>query len=125
MTGGAVEARRFRAIVNVLRAIRSGPSVDADAGEAAVRVGARGPVLAHARPERALVHVLVAVRPGERWRTLASVRVDAVHARGPVLAQMTGAVVDVLLAIHAREACCETKRVIRVEEIRTKSTIII
>lgn len=40
-----VEARRSRAIVNVLRAVVSRPAVHADAREAALGVGARGAVL--------------------------------------------------------------------------------
>ena len=103
VTSGAIEASGTGAIVNILRAIRSRPSVDADARESAVGVGARGAVLANARPQRALVHVLIAVRAGERRRTLARVRIDAVDASRSVLTQMTRAIVDVFLAICSSE----------------------
>lgn len=100
----AVEARRRRAIVNVLGARRARPAVDADAAEAADRVRACGAVLAHVRPQAALVHVLRAVRPRVVGRTVAGVVVDAVHATAAVLAQMPTAVVDVDLAVLAGEA---------------------
>lgn len=65
MTRGAVETSGTGAIVDVLRAIRSGPSVNANAGIAAVRVGARGAVLAYAGSKGTFIDVLVAVRPRE------------------------------------------------------------
>ena len=103
VTSGAIEASGTGAIVDILRAIGSRPSVDADARESAVGVGARGAVLANARPQRALVHVLIAVRAGERRRTLARIRIDAVDASRSVLTQMTRAIVDVFLAICSSE----------------------
>ena len=65
MTRGAVETSGTGTIVDVLRAIRSGPSVNANAGIAAVRVGARGAVLAYAGSKGTFIDVLVAVRPRE------------------------------------------------------------
>lgn len=103
MARGAIEAGGSGAVVDVLRAIGSGPAVDADARVAAVRVGAGGAVLADGRPQGALVDILVAVRTGERRRTLARVAVDAVDAHGAVLAPVTRTVVGVLLAVDSRE----------------------
>ena len=105
VTRGAVEASGTGAIVDILRAVGSGPAVDADARVAAVGVGAGGAVLADARPQGALVHVLVAVRSRKRRWALARVAVDAIDADGAILAQMTRAIVDILLAILAAETC--------------------
>ena len=105
MTGGAIEASGAGAVVDVLRTIGSGPSVDADARISAVRVDASGSVFADGRPQSALVHVLVAVRACERCRALTRVTVDAVHARSSVLAQMSRAVVDVLLTVGSSKTC--------------------
>jgi len=99
VTGGAIEASGTGAVINVLRTISSGPSVDANARISAVRVDASGSVFADGRPQSALVHVLIAVRARERRRALTRVTVDPVHTRSSVLAQMSGAVVDVLLTV--------------------------
>ena len=103
MTSGSVETGGAGAVVNVLRTVGARPAVDADARVAAVRVGARGAVLAHVVAVLALVHVDAAEGAGERRRTLARVVVDAVDASRPVLAQVAGTVVDVLLAILPAE----------------------
>lgn len=103
--GGPIEAGRVHAVVDVLAAIGARPAVDADARVAAVRVRARGAVLADGRPGGALVHVVLAVLAEVVGAALAAVRVDAVHAGAAVLAQVAGTVVDVLLAVGALEAC--------------------
>ena len=100
---GAVETGGAGAVVDVLRTVGARPAVDADARVAAVRVGARGAVLAHAGTQGALVHVLVAVGTRERRRTLTRVAVDPVGARCSVLAQVTRAVVHVLFAVQTAE----------------------
>lgn len=104
MTSGSIEARLVGAIVDVLPASRARPAVDADAGKAAVGVGAGGAILADVRPDRALVDVLRAVGSGEVGRTGTRVGVDAVDAGASVLAQMTAAVVHVHLAVVSRES---------------------
>lgn len=101
MTSGAIKTSGSCAIVDIFRTIGSGPSVDADTGESAVRVGAGGSVFANTGPQSAFIDILVTIRSSERWRTLAGIRIDSVHATGSVLAQMTWAVVDILLAIGA------------------------
>ena len=103
MTGSTVETSSSGAIVDILRTIRSGPAVDADARKAAVRIRARGSILANARPQSTLVHILITIRPRKRRRTLASVAVDSVDARRSILTQMSGTIVDILLAIGARK----------------------
>ena len=103
VTGSTVETSSSGAIVDILRTIRSGPAVDADARKAAVRIRARGSILANARPQSTLVHILITIRPRKRRRTLASVAVDSVDARRSILTQMSGTIVDILLAIGARK----------------------
>lgn len=106
---GTVETRRVHTVVDVLAAVRSRPSVDTDARVPTVRVRASGTVLAHGRTHRTLVHVVFAVFAHiVRW-TFAAVRIDGVHAGATVLAEMAGTVVDVLLAVHALEACWKSK----------------
>lgn len=105
MTRGPVEAGSTGTVVDVLTAVRTGPPVDADAGETSDGVGARRSVLAHFGPHQTLVNVVRAVEAGERSRALTRVVVDAVHARGSVLAQVSRTVVDVLLACLSAEAC--------------------
>ena len=50
VTSGAVETSGACAVVDVLRAVRPGPAVDADAREAAVGVGTGGAIFADRRP---------------------------------------------------------------------------
>ncbi|KAH9399663.1 hypothetical protein TYRP_017653 [Tyrophagus putrescentiae] len=104
VAGGAVEAGLVGAVVDVLAAGGAGPAVDADAGEAAVGVGAGGAILADMGAEGALVDVLRAVGAAEVGRTGAGVGVDAVDAAAAVLTEVAAAVVDVDLAVVPGEA---------------------
>jgi len=106
---GAVETRRPGAVVDVHRAVLSGPAVHADAVIRAQRVGAGSPVVADAGPHRAFVHVHLArvARPLGGTRT--RITVHAVHARTAVKTGVRYAVVDVLLAVLSAETY-ETNR---------------
>lgn len=99
-----IEAGRVHAVVDVLATVRSRPAVHADARIAAVRVRARRPILADGRTHRALVHIVLAVFAHVIVGALAAIGVDGVHAGAAVLAEMTGTVVDVLLAVGALES---------------------
>lgn len=101
--GGPVEASSTLTVVDVLRAVFTGPAVDADAGVAADGVRACRSVVANAGPQRALVQVVFAELSGVRRRTDASVAVDVVCTSGAVLTQIAQTVVDVLLAVFASE----------------------
>lgn len=103
--GGAVETGGAGAVVDVGGTVGSGPAVDADAGEAAGRVGAGGAVVTDARPQRALVDVLFAKLAGVRRRTLTVVAVDEVDASGAVLAQVARTVVNIFFAVLTAVAC--------------------
>lgn len=98
-----VEASRSGTVVDVLRTVGTGPSVDADARVAAVCVGARGAVLANAGTEGTFIYVLVAVRSRKRRRATTRVTVDAIDASRSVLAQMARTVVQILLAVGTAE----------------------
>ena len=92
------------AIVDVLRTVRSRPSVDAGACEAVHRVRAGGSVLADAGIHGALVDVDCAVVPGHCGRTRARVAVHSVDARRAVGAEAADTVVDVDFAVLSLEA---------------------
>lgn len=88
-----------RTVVDVLAAVISRPSVDADAVIAAVGVVACSSILASVWHQLALVHILSAVLTCEMRRALAVVGVHSIHAHAPVLAVVTRTVIDVVLTV--------------------------
>ena len=104
VAGGAVEAGRRRAVVDIVGARDSCPAIDANAGKGSQSVDARGAVLTHVRSYGALVHVARTVGSCPLRRTLTRVGVEAVLASGAVLTQIAAAVVDIVFAVLAREA---------------------
>ncbi len=104
LAGAAVQARPAEAVVHVDLAVLALEAIDADAGVAAVLVGAGGAVLAR-RVQGTLVHVLCAPGACVAGRALAGVGVDAVQAGAADLAVMAGAVVDVHLTAVTSETC--------------------
>ncbi len=99
VTSGAIEASGTGAIVDIFRTIGSGPSVNANARESAVSVGACRAVFTNARPQSTFVDVLVAVRAGKRRWTLARVRIDAIDTSCAILTQVTRTIVYIFLTI--------------------------
>lgn len=100
-TCSAVETGGPSTIVNVYRTVLSRPAVDADAVVRTQRVGARGSVVANARPHSALVHVHLTRLACPLGWARASVTVHAVHARTAVETSVRYTVVNVLLAVLA------------------------
>lgn len=103
-TGSAVEAGRTCTVVDVDATVRPGPAVHANTRVAAVRIRARGAVMAQGRPHGTLVHVELALRARESRRTQTGVLVHPVHACRTVLTEIARTVVDVLLAVIAPES---------------------
>lgn len=104
-TRGAVETGGPGAIVDVHRTVLTGPSVDAYAVIRAQRVGARGPVVADARPHGTLVHVHLARFACPLGRARACVTVHAVHTRTAVKTGVRYTIIDVFLAVLAPKTC--------------------
>lgn len=113
--GGARVARGCSTVVDVLRAVRSTPAVNADTDVAADQVAAGASVLASVWLQPTLVHIFCAVLTSPLWRALTVVGVDSVHAGSSVGALMIGAVVDVVLTVSPIETW---KAVARVVEFR-------
>lgn len=103
-TCGPVKTRSAGTIVNIHTTIRSGPAVHTDARVAAVRICARGAILAHRRPAQAFVHIVLTIFTGQRSRALATVRINAIDACTAVLAQIAGAIIDIIFTVDTLEA---------------------
>lgn len=99
-----IKARGVHTVVNVLAAIRSRPAVNADTRIASVRIRASGAVLADGRSHGAFIDIVLAVFANVVAGALAAIGVDSVDACAAVLAEMSGTVVDVVLAVGALES---------------------
>lgn len=102
--GGAIEACRSRAIVDVLRAVISRPSVDTDAGEAALGVGTRRTVLAYSWSESTFINVLSAVWTSEGGWAGTRVGVHPVLTGGTVLTHVVVTIVNVHFTVPSSKS---------------------
>lgn len=110
---GTVETGGPGTVVDVHRTVLSGPTVHAYAIVRSQRVGARGPVVAHARPHGAFVDVHLAGISGPLGGARARVTVHAVHARTAVETGVRYTVVNVFLAVFASEPCEKPPKIVR------------
>lgn len=98
-TCGALAACSGSTVVNVFRAVRSAPAIDAHAHIAANKVAARSSILASVWLQATLIHILCAVLTSPLWRTLTVVGVNSVHTGSPIGTLMAWAVINVVLTV--------------------------
>lgn len=104
-TSCAVEASSTCTIVDVDAAIGSGPTVYANAGITAVRIGACRAVVTERWSYGTLVNVEFALGPGKSRRTQTRIFVDTVHTRCAILTKITRAIIDIFFAMIASKSC--------------------
>lgn len=104
VASSTVETGRAGAVVYIITAIGSRPTIDANAGVSAFGVGASGPVLANWRSHCAFIHVFAAIRSRVGRRTSASVTVNTIDASCPVLTKISWTIVYVRFAVGTRKA---------------------
>lgn len=103
MTGGAVGTGSTGAVVNVLTAVFSSPTIDADTLETAVGVVTRAAVLASIGHQLAFIHIICAKLTCELWSALAVIGIHPIYTGSSVLALMAGTVVNVNVAVFSRK----------------------
>ena len=104
MTRSAVETRGGRAIVDVVGARDSCPSIDTNARKRSQRVDTSRAVSTHVGSYRALVHIAGTVGARPLRGTLTRVCIDLISTSGAVLAEISSAVIDIVFAMKTRES---------------------
>lgn len=99
MAGGAVEANGYGAVVDVLTAVVSGPTVNADAGVTTDGVEASASIMAGVWLHETLVDILSTVLPCPFWWALAIVGVYSVHTYSSIHTLVTWTVVHIILTV--------------------------
>lgn len=100
---GALAACSCCTVINVFRAVRSTPTIDAYTDIAAGQVAAGTSVLTGVWLQPALIHVLCAVLTSPLWRTLTVVGIDPIHTGSSIGTLVIRAVVDVVLTVSSIE----------------------
>lgn len=99
MAGGTIEANGDGAVIDVLTAVISRPTVDADTGMSPDGVEASAPIMAGIWLHETLVDILSTVLPCPLWWALAIVGVDSIHTYSSIHTFVTWTVVHVFLTV--------------------------
>lgn len=99
MAGGPIEANSYCAVINVLTAVISSPTINADTGMTTNGVEASTPIMAGVWLHETLIDILCAVLPCPFWWTLAIVGVDTIHTYSSIHTLVTWTVIHVVLTV--------------------------
>lgn len=87
------------AVINVYRAVRAAPSINAHTDVTSNQVAAGASILTSVWLQAAFINVFCTVLTCPLWGALTVVSIDAVHAGSSVCTLMTGAVINVILTV--------------------------
>lgn len=99
MAGGTIEANGYGAVVNVLTAVISSPTINADTGMPTNGVEASTPIMAGIWLHETLVDILSTVLTCPFWWALAIVGVDSVHTYSSIHTLVTWTVIHIILTV--------------------------
>lgn len=99
MAGGPIKANSYGTVIDVLTAVVSSPTINADAGMTTDGIKASTSIMAGVWLHKTLVDILSTVLPCPFWWTLAIVRVDAIHAYPSIHTLVTWTVIHIILTV--------------------------
>lgn len=99
MASGTIEANSYGAVIDVLTAVVSRPTINTDTGMTADGVEASAPVMAGIWLHETLVDILSTILPCPFWWTLAIVGVDSVYTYPPIHTFVAWAVIHIILTV--------------------------
>lgn len=103
MAGGAIKTNSYCTVINVLAAVISSPTINADAGMATDGVEAGTPIMAGVGLHETFVDVLSTVLSCPFWWTLAIVSIDSVHTYSSIHTLVTRTVIHIILTVVSLE----------------------
>lgn len=99
MAGGTVKANGYGAVINVLAAVISSPTINADTGVTADGVEASTPIMAGVWLHETLVDIFSTVLSCPFWWALAIVGVDSINTYSSIHTLMAWTVIHIILTV--------------------------